>query len=150
MEVILLKNVAKVGKKLDIVHVSEGYAINFLIPKGLARAATASARKSVETQKATIGAQHRAHDEALENDITALDGKKITLVEKVNSKGNLFGSLHPERIVEEIRKQLGVSIPEDCLMLEEPIKTAGDNELSLQSGKAKATIVVSIEAPAKK
>ncbi|QQR82605.1 50S ribosomal protein L9 [Candidatus Campbellbacteria bacterium] len=150
MEIILLKDVAKVGKKLDIVHVSEGYAINFLIPKGLARAATASARKAVETQKATIGAQHRAHDEALERDIMALNGAKITLTEKVNAKGHLFGSLHPERILDEIRAQLGISIPKECLMVKEPIKTAGDNEVSLQSGKAQATLIVSIQAPAKK
>ncbi len=149
MEVILLKDVAKVGKKFDIVHVSEGYAINFLIPKGFAQAATPSARKSIETQKARLGAHHRAHDEALEQDIASLEGKKISLVEKVNDKGHLFGSLHPEKVVEAIYNQLGVSIPQDCLMLDEPIKNAGDTPVVLQSGKTKATLTVSIEADKK-
>ncbi|MCR4274803.1 MAG: 50S ribosomal protein L9 [Candidatus Campbellbacteria bacterium] len=149
MEVILLKDVAKVGKKFDIVSVSEGYAINFLIPQGCARAATASSRKSIELQKAKLGAQHRAHDEALEKDITAIDGKKVVLKEKVNEKGHLFGSLHPDKVVEALYNQLGVSIPVECLMLEEPLKKAGDTEVVLQSGKTKATLIVSIEADKK-
>ena len=149
MEVILLKNVAKVGKKFDIVCVSEGYAINFLIPQGLAQAATPSARKSIEAQKARLGEHHRVHDEALEKDITALNDKKITLTEKVNDKGHLFGSLHSGQIIEAIYNQLGVCIPEECLLMKEPIKTAGENQLHIQSGKAKATLIVSIEAAGK-
>jgi large subunit ribosomal protein L9 len=146
MDIILLTDVAKVGKKFDVVSVSEGYAINFLIPRGLAQAATPSARKSLAEHRSREAAQEHAHASALARDIAAVDGKKVTLKERVNEHGHLFGALHADAITDAVYNQLGVTLPKEALVSFEPIKTAGEIKLPIAAAGARGTLTLSIEA----
>ncbi|MEK7579065.1 MAG: 50S ribosomal protein L9 [Patescibacteria group bacterium] len=145
MEIILLRDVAKIGKRMQICSVSDGYAINFLIPKGLAKAATAGARKDLETQKTKTDAEARVATEALAVDIKKVDGKSVTLHEKANEQGHLFATIHKSAIQAALNEQLGVSLPEDVLE-DKAIKETGTHPLLLQSENTKGTLNVVVEA----
>jgi large subunit ribosomal protein L9 len=146
MEVILLKDVAKVGKRYDIVTVADGYALHCLIPQGLAQAATPAARAMHTAQRAKESAQKGAHDAENAKNISTVDGKTVTIKEKANEQGHLFGSLHIERIVSAMYDQLGVTIPNDCITLPHPIKETGEFSLKLSSGTATGALSLHVEA----
>ncbi len=145
MQIILLKDVAKVGKRYTLVTVSEGYALNFLIPKGLARAATPAALRELEAQKATVNALHKAEEEKIANDIILVDGKSIVMHLRANEQGHLFAALRPEEITTAVYDQLGVMLPQTALDIESPIKTAGEHALPLAGGGKKGTLNLSIQ-----
>ncbi len=150
MQIILLKDVAKVGQKFDVVTVSEGYALNFLIPRGLAKAATATALKEIEMRKGKIEAEHKAHDEELQKEVLAVSGKTITLHVKANEQGHLFAALHESEIASAVYDQLGVCIPEGLVELPEPIKNTGSYEVTLEGGGKKGVVTVQVESTEKK
>lgn len=148
MEVILLKDVAKVGKRFEIVTVADGYALNCLIPQGLAQAATPAARATVASKKAVATEQKAMHDEQVAHCIAKINGKVVTVTEKVNEQGHLFGALHKERIASCAYDQLGVEIPPDCIHLEHPIKEVGDTDVKVGVGDITGTITVRVVAAA--
>lgn len=140
MQIILLKDVSKVGKKLEVVTVSEGYALNFLIPRGFAKAATPSALKEIEMHKNKIDAEHKVHDAALQKAVTEIDGKTVTLHVKANEQGHLFAALHAGDIAGAVYDQLGVCIPEDIVELADPIKSLGSYPCKVAGGGAKGSV----------
>ncbi len=144
MEIILLRDVAKIGKRMQVCTVSDGYAINFLIPKGLAKAATDSARKDLETQKTKSDAYAQAAAETLSSDIKNIDGKSVTLREKANEQGHLFAALHKHTIVSAVTEQLGITLPEDVFE-DKAIKEKGTHPIILQSGDTQGTLNVVVE-----
>jgi large subunit ribosomal protein L9 len=146
MKIILLKDVPKVGRKYETKDVSEGYAANMLIPRGLAVAATASALKSIETEKAKMEGERKIHEELLVKTLTDLEGKAITLMEKVNEKGHLFAGLHKPEILKAIREQTRLELNSEHLMLDKPIKEAGEHTLDLQGAGKKIKLKLIIEA----
>lgn len=146
MEVILLKDVAKVGRRFDIVTVADGFAIHCLIPQGLAQAATPAARALVLSQKAKLSQEKNAQQAQLAKCIAGINGKTVVMQEKANEQGHLFGSLHVERIASAIYDQLGVSIPPDCIRLEHPIKEIGETVITLGAGETTGTCTLKVEA----
>ncbi len=93
MKVILLADVKDVGKKGDVAEVSDGYGKNFLIKKGLAKAATASNIHEAEQKKAAQ-AFHKAEEvKALKEQAAQLDGKSVPVKIKVSENGKVFGSV---------------------------------------------------------
>jgi large subunit ribosomal protein L9 len=129
MKIILLKDVPKVGRKYDTKEVSEGYAVNLLIPRGLAVAATSSAIKAMNVEKAKIDGERKIHEELLVKTLNDLDGKTITLTEKVNEKGHLFAGLHKPEVLKAIKDQTRLELNDDHLVLDKPIKEAGEHAL---------------------
>jgi len=119
MEIILLQEVKKLGQKDDLVHVKDGYARNFLIPKGYAIAATASAKKMhAENLK------QRAHKEAkIKSEAEELAAKMndlhLVVGAKTSSSGKIFGSVNTIQIAEALREKgfdidrKSISLPED-------------------------------------
>lgn len=146
MEIILLKDVAKVGRRFDIVTVADGYALHSLIPKGLAQAATPAARAMIAAQKAKLSEQKTLHESEVAHCIEKINGKTVTVTEKVNEKGHLFGALHIERISSCAYDQLGVAIPPECIHLDKPIKEVGDTPVKVGIGNTLGTITVRVEA----
>ena len=146
MEVILLKDVAKVGKRFDIVTVADGHALHFLIPQGLAQAATPAARAMRAAQQAKASERKGEHDAAIAKSIGEVNGKMVTLSEKANEQGHLFASLHVEKIVSVLYDQLGATIPLEYIRLEHPIKEIGKHEIPLLSGEVHGSVTLNIEA----
>lgn len=125
MEVILKKNVDKLGYKDDVVDVKNGYGRNFLIPQGYATLATDSAKKAhTEMMKQRSHKENKIKDEAAE--IAAkLEGVKVNIVAKVGESGKIFGSVNTIQLAEALKAQ-GVDIDRKSLkIVNEPIKEVG-------------------------
>lgn len=132
MIVILMKDVKGSGKAGDVVKVSDGYARNMLLPKGLAKEATEGNIRSLEKQKA-IAAEKLEEQKAAAKEMAA-KLEKITL--KIESKGGdsgkLFGSITSKDIAEALEKQEGMKIDKKKIEMKTPIKQAGETEVTLK------------------
>lgn len=143
MEVILLKDVEKLGYKNDIVNVKPGYANNFLIPQGYAKAATVSARKVLAENL-----KQQSHKEAkfvalAEATAAKLADMMLTITVKAE-EGKIFGSVTPANIAEALAAK-GVEIDRKTISVE-PVKTVGEYEATVKlyksiSGTVKFTVV---------
>ena len=128
MKVILLKNVDKVGRTGEAKEVVEGYARNFLIPRGLARLATPGFVAKVEAQKQAVVA-HAAHEEKkIKKMAKELAGVEIKIAAKVGEGGKLYGSVGTEEIAVELKKK-GFEIESKKIKLDKPIKDVGGHEI---------------------
>lgn len=124
MKVVLNENVKGLGKKLDIVNVSEGYARNYLFPKKLASAADNKSVSEATTKKEAIKfKQDTEREKALK---IKEEIEKVTL--EFNSKaqdGKLFGSITSKEIAEELKKVCNIVVDKKKISLESTIKTIG-------------------------
>ncbi|MDN5293396.1 MAG: large subunit ribosomal protein [Eubacteriales bacterium] len=125
MKVILKQDVKKLGKKGDVVEVAEGYARNYLLPRGLAVEASAGNLKTLEKQKEAE--QRRREEEKAEALRIAEKLKEITVVVhgKAGENGRLFGSVTAKDVAEALAKDFGIKIDRRKMQLEEPIKAVG-------------------------
>ena len=125
MKIVLRADVKQVGKKGDIVEVSDGYGRNFLLPKGLAFVAS----NGVEDQAAKMRQsrdQRDASDRAAAQEVaTSLVPKVVTITARAGAEGKLFGSVSTTEIADAVAEQTGVTIDRRDLHLDEPIKTLG-------------------------
>ena len=125
MKVILLTDVARVGRKYDIKEVPQGYAQNFLLKKGLAKVATPDAVKEVEKKKESIYLSRSIEKENLKKNLLALKEVQVEIKAVANEQGHLFKGIHAKDIVEALKKNANVAIDEDMIDLPEAIKTVG-------------------------
>ena len=130
MKIILLKDVKGVGKKYDIKNAKDGYALNLLIPQGLAVHATDKNLKEVDIKKRTDLEHSKIQEDLLIMNLKELDGIKIEMSGKANEKGHLFAGIHKEQIIPEIKKQTRIDMLAEFLILEKPIKEIGEHEIS--------------------
>ncbi len=144
MKIILLKDVAKLGRKYDTKTVSDGHAINLLIPQGVAIAATKDAIKRIESLRAASEGDRKIQEELMVKNIEGLKDATITISSKANEKGHLFAGLHKEVIAEEIMKQTRLQVDPAFIQLEHPLKTIGEHSIEVKgggkSGKVKVVI----------
>lgn len=147
MKVILLEDVRSLGKAGDIVKVSDGYARNMLLPKKLAKEATAGNIKALENKKAAE-AEQREKDKAEAIVIReALESEVINLVSKGGESGRLFGAVTNVDIANAIKEQKGFDIDKKKIRIPSPIKTVGEYEAEIKlftDVNAKVKINVSI------
>ena len=125
MEIILRKNVDKLGYKDDIVDVKPGYALNFLIPQGYATVANKSTKKAhVEVLRQRSHKEDKIQEEAQEI-ATKIEGLTIKIGAKVGENGRIFGSVNTIQLSEALTAE-GIDIDRKALkILEEPIKEIG-------------------------
>jgi large subunit ribosomal protein L9 len=125
MEIILLEDVKKLGKKGEVVKVNDGYARNFIIPKGLGVEATNQSKNELKLQKA---AEVKRKEEQLEEaKIFAEKINNTTVIIEVKSGdgGRMFGSVSTKEIAKTAKDKLGLDIDKKKMQLNEPIKTLG-------------------------
>lgn len=146
MQVILLKDVRRVGSAHDIKDVADGFAYNFLIPQKLAEIATPEKLKEVEAQKAKREAERQEQEKQLDTKVAALRGKSVTIAAKATDKGGLFKGIVEKDIALAIRGQHSLEIAEDIIGLSAPIKTVGEHKVSLTSKNEKAELAVVVSA----
>lgn len=125
MRIILLQDVEGVGKKNEIKEVSDGHARNFLIAKGLAKAATSEALKWLETQKEIT--EKRAEEDLKKSQEVAssLDDQEVIIPVKVGEDEQLFESINVQKIIDKL-KEAGFEIKKNQIELAEPIKELGE------------------------
>ncbi|MDD6348231.1 MAG: 50S ribosomal protein L9 [Lachnospiraceae bacterium] len=141
MKVILLSDVKALGKKDQVVNVSDGYARNMLMPKGLAVPADSKNMNALKVRKKVeekIAAENLAEAEAL---AASLNDKKVTVGIKVGAGGRVFGSVSTKEIAEAIQDQLGITVDKKKMNLSAPIKELGITEVSIRLHPQVAAVV---------
>jgi large subunit ribosomal protein L9 len=147
MKVILQQEVKKVGKKGDILEVSEGYARNFLLPKGLAVQATSTNLNAVNQQKKSEERkQQQAVDEATLM-AAQLSKIEVSIAVKIGEGGKLFGSVTGKDIADALKKYHNIDIDKRKIELKETVKGLGDYEAVIKvhpeiTSKIKVHIIV--------
>ncbi len=131
MQIILLDEVLNVGKLGEIVRVKDGYARNFLIPKGRARRATAANKAEFEAKRVELEKAAAAKLAEMQGEGEKLAGKTIKLTQKAGVDGRLFGSVTNSDIAEELGKQGFKVAKSQVRMPNGPIKVIGDSTVAV-------------------
>ena len=126
MEIILLKDVKGQGKKGEVIRVSDGYARNFLLPKGFAMQATEGGKKRIREQNAQLQKKLQSEAEKAERLAERISQAGVRLKMKAGEKGKLFGSVTGKDIAEALKKQYGITVDKKKIVLPEPIKNTGE------------------------
>jgi large subunit ribosomal protein L9 len=146
MEVLLLQDIPGVGKKSDLIVVGDGYALNFLLPRRAALVATPLVRKRY-ADLIRRRAEDRETEKAIKsNAANAISGKTIVIVKKATKAGKLYAGITEALVLEEVKKQLGIDVKEDDLIMPEHFKTIGSHQVTVQMGDQKVNVTVKIDA----
>lgn len=146
MKVILTADVAKLGKKYEVKDVSDGHALNMLIPKGVVEVATPAALKRLELKKKELEVAKARQDEQIAKSLKTIHGKTFEMTQKVNEKGHLFATIHLDEVSALIKSKTNLDLPSSYLHTAKPIKEAGDHEVTVTVGKDTATFNLKISA----
>ena len=130
MEVILLERVARLGQMGDVVRVKDGFARNFLLPRGKALRATDENRTRFETMKSELQARSAAAKSDAAGVADKLNGKSFTVLRQASEAGQLFGSVSPRDLVRLI-SEAGFPVNRNQIALNTPIKTIGQHTVPL-------------------
>ncbi len=131
MRVILLKNVDKIGKQFEIKDVADGYANNFLLPKGLAKQATKNAMVWAKTQREISAKKTEEELKVIQQHASSLDGQEVVIQVKVGDKDQLFESINDQKIWDKL-KEAGFDVEKKQIDLEEPIKKLGEYPVKIK------------------
>lgn len=132
MKVILLEDVKSVGKKNDIVEVSEGYAKNFLLKKKLATAYTAASQNDVKLARQHEEKVAAENLEAARQLAEKLKERKVEVGLKAGAGGAAFGSVSSKEIVKAYKEQYAEELDKKKLVLPEPLKNFGTYEVKVK------------------
>ncbi len=144
MKVILLKDIPKIGKRNEIKEISDGYARNFLLAKGLAELATPQAIERVNKIKNIAEVKKNVQENLLVKNLNELSGVIVNLTEKANDTGSLFKSIHQKEISEALKKQHHIDVAVDSIVLDKPIKETGEFNIKVSIGGKTTTFVLKI------
>jgi len=145
MKVILLRDVAGVGQKGAVITVSDGYALNFLIPKKIAVMATPEKLASHEKVRKEKESEAAARSNTWVEYAKRLQGASVTIRQPANEHGQLYGQVATGTIADRITRELGVSIPTEAITTAPPIKSLGRSEAVIRLGDRKVPITVFVE-----
>jgi len=130
MEVILLERIARLGQMGDVVRVKDGFARNFLLPRGKALRATAENRTRFETMKSELEARSLTLKSEAGQVSGKLDGKSFTVLRQASESGQLFGSVSPRDLVGLLADD-GFRLNRSQIALNAPIKTIGQHKVPI-------------------
>jgi large subunit ribosomal protein L9 len=146
MKIILLKDVKKLGKKYDVKDVADGHALNMLIPGKMAIPATQSNVNMIEVKKKAESFIAVKNEMELQKALGEIKGISITMGGKVNDKGHLFAGIHKDEVIEALKKQKGVTLTSENIVLEKPIKEVGEHAIAVKVGEKEASFKLVIKA----
>ena len=132
MRVVMRADVERVGKKGDIIDVADGYARNYLVPKGLAMKASTGAESQAGKMRRARDLRDAQDRAAAEQVASTLVPKVITLSARAGGEGKLFGSITSADIVTAVEDQAGVRLERKQLRLDEPIKATGTHTVPVK------------------
>lgn len=146
MKVILLQDVKSLGKKGEIVNVSDGYARNFVLPKGLGLEANSKNMNDLKLQKANEEKVAKEQLEAAQELAKELAEKEVVVKMKSGEGGKAFGSISSKEIAAEAKKQCDLELDKKKIQLPEAIKALGAYEVNIKlhpkvTGKLKVKVV---------
>ncbi len=132
MRVILRADVANVGLKGDVLDVADGYARNFLVPRGLALKASPGALNQAAAMRRARDVREARDRASAEEIASRLAPTVVTIPAKAGAEGRLFGSVTPADVVAAVEAQTGVTLDRRRVHLDEPIKTLGVHEVAVR------------------
>lgn len=131
MKVILMEDIKKIGMMGQIVDVADGFARNYLVPKGLAVEANTKNIRSVEHEKKIVHEKARKVKDSAQDISSKISAMTITIKAKSGEEGKLFGSVTTMDIAEALHSE-GIEIDKKRISLEEPIKRLGSYSVSVK------------------
>ncbi len=144
MEVILLERVPKLGQMGQTVRVKDGYARNFLLPRGKALRATENNKKRFESQRSQLEARDLEKRSEAEQVRESLDGKQFVIIRQAGETGQLYGSVNTRDIAESVSGG-GVSITRNQVELTSPIKNIGMHKIAISLyGDVESSIIINV------
>lgn len=147
MKVILLKDVAKVGRKGEIKEVNDGFGKNMLIKKGLAAPATKEVANKVVAALKNKTDQQKKQEAKLQDQKIELERRVFTVSVKVGEKGQIFGGVPEKYLIQAIYQKTKISLKKAQFEAHKSIKTLGEQKISVKLGRGvTANIKINVEA----
>lgn len=146
MKVILIKDMKGMGRAHSEVTAADGYALNYLIPKKLAIAATEVAKKEAEMRRKQVTDRGALDASLLAQNIASLAEARIVVRAKANEKGHLYDAVGKPEIAAAAKEQAHIDLPEDAIKLEKSIKELGLFDIPVSAGEAFGKFSITIEA----
>lgn len=143
MKVILLRDVARIGKRGEVKEVPTGHALNFLIPRKLALPATPENLKRTEQERAHNTEKAAHHDADFKAALATLSAAPVELKAQANAQGHLFKGIRAADIAVRFQ-ELSIPIDVSEIVLEQPIKEVGEHTVTLSSKNERGTCTVRI------
>lgn len=143
MKIILLQDVAKIGRKGSIVEVSDGLARNKLIPKRMAAPATDANLRKAQKAIADSEAAHGVVEESFRAALAGLKDTTVKIKAEANEKEHLFRAVAIDEIV-SAAKEMNVTLDPSMIVIDTPIKALGEHEIGLHWKNLKGTFVVEV------
>jgi large subunit ribosomal protein L9 len=132
MKVLLRQDISGVGRRGDIVSVSSGHARNFLLPRGLAIAATDGAVVQATSMRRARDLREAADRESAQAIVAELAKRTIQVQAKAGSEGRLFGSVTATDIAQAVSTQAGITLDRKSIEIASPIRTVGDHSVTVE------------------
>ncbi|MEY3073878.1 MAG: ribosomal protein [Actinomycetota bacterium] len=132
MKVLLRQDISGVGRRGDIVSVSSGHARNFLLPRGLAIAATDGAVVQATSMRRARDLREAADRESAQAIVAELAKRTIQVQAKAGSEGRLFGSVTATDIAQAVSAQAGITLDRKSIEIASPIRTVGDHNVTVE------------------
>jgi large subunit ribosomal protein L9 len=132
MRVVLREDVDNLGKKGDLVDVADGYARNYLVPRGLALRATKGIQSQADAMRRNRDARDKREREAAQSLAAQFEGRTVAVKARAGAEGRLFGSITTVDIAEAVLKQTGAEIDRRKIELAEPLKELGGVDLTVR------------------
>lgn len=146
MDVLLLQDIARVGKKNDLLAVGNGFALNYLLPRRLAIVATPIVRR-LYAEAIKHRMEEKEQEKALQTGAAAaLAGKSITFTKKATKTGKIYAAISEKAISTALKEQLQLDIPPESITIPSPIKALGTFEVHIQLGETELPLAVTVTA----
>ena len=146
MEVLLREDIENLGDRGQIVRVRLGYGRNYLLPRGLAVAATASNVRQIENERRVLSKREARERAAAESSVKDFEGRQYTFERKVGEEGRLFGSVTALDLVHALEAE-GIKVERHRIRLKEPIKSLGEFDVPIRRHRAVVVTVKAVVAP---
>lgn len=145
MKVILLQDVARVGRRFDVAEVPSGHALNYLIPRKLALPATPESLKRVEAQKQKQAERSALAGQQFDEALLKLSKMNVELPAEANEQGHLFRGIKAEDIA-GILSEMGIALVASQIVLDAPIKEVGEHAIKAVSGEKEGNFTLTVVA----
>lgn len=147
MKIVLRADVEHLGQKGDLVEVADGYARNFLVPRGLALRATSGIQKQADAMRRNRDVRDRRERDAAQAIADQLDAPTIQIQARAGEGGRLFGSVTSSDIAAAVHAQIGIEVDRRNIALDEPLKELGVSDLVVRlHPEVTATLKVEVVA----
>ncbi|MDB5188314.1 MAG: rplI [Candidatus Kaiserbacteria bacterium] len=146
MRVIFLKDVKGVAVRGVIKEVADGYALNSLIPRGLAEQASNSKVAQVQAEIDSKQEANAARSALFGTHAKTLAGKSVRIIAKANEVGKLYKNITAEEVVQAIKEQLSIPVDTKAVHFDQPVKATGITPITITLGTHKATLNIEVVA----